>query len=123
MATIDQVYEIVQDVQEKVSELVIWKAQHVEHHKIVSRDIKEVREDLYEGNPGIIQEVRRLSNNKKAASRVASSWKGLGFYILERILVFGIIGIIVWFLFLYREIDNKNIEEKSNKEIKDVRVR
>ena len=82
----------------KLDDLLKWKAVHQESHKIIDRDITEVRETLFE-NPGLKSQVQTLMNCKQGISRWRDFWMG----VLKVVVAAGIIMIFTWFMLLYQK--------------------
>lgn len=93
----EQVLEKLDKMDEKLDELVKWKAVHQESHKTIDRDVTEVREVLFE-NPDLKSQVQTLMNCKRGISRWRDFWMG----VLKTVVAVAIIAILTWFLFLYK---------------------
>jgi len=94
----DQILEKLNGMDTKLDELLLWKAAHRESHKIIDRDITEVRDTLFE-NPGLKSQVQTLVNCKQNISR----WRNFWMDVLKLVVVAAIIAVLSWFLFLYKK--------------------
>ena len=82
----------------KLDSLVEWKAIHITQHETVGRDLTEVRMEMF-GNPseehsGLKSKVQTLLNCKE----VINKWKSFWMYVLQALIISGILGIVVWLL-------------------------
>lgn len=100
MSDLGQIYNKLEEVDEKVDKLLTWQAVHDTKHEVVDRDINEVREVLFE-NPGLKSKVERLWNGRKDSFR----WRDLWMYVLRVLIIAGILGVIGWLLGLYRSVN------------------
>jgi len=110
----DQILEKLNEISGKLDELLLWKAAHQESHKIINRDLDEVRDTLFE-NPGLKSQVQTLINCKQNVSR----WRNFWMDVLKFVVVAAIIAVLSWFLFLYKkggldEIDHTNQNTNQN---------
>lgn len=89
--------ELLKEMNGKLDELLLWKAGHDKGHETIDRDIKEVREVLFD-NPGLKSKVERLWNCKKDSFR----WRDFWMSVLRTVVATIILGVIVWLLLLYK---------------------
>ena len=94
----NEVLEKLNKMDSKLDDLLLWKAAHKESHKIIDRDIGEVRDTLFE-NPGLKSQVQTLMNCKRNVSRWRDFWMG----VLKLVVATAIIATLTWFLFLYKK--------------------
>ena len=96
---LEQIYEKLESVDGKVDTLLVWKARIDERCKAHRQQTDELRETVFE-NPGLKSKVERLWNCKKAMTRQKEFWLG----VLRTVLSYGIIGIAVWLLFIFKKV-------------------
>lgn len=104
MANLDQIYAMLEAIDEKVDSLLLWKAAHNEQHKTITRDITDVRKTLY-GNPnGLVSKVQRLLNckNQIQIRSWKEFWMGILAGIIKVVVAAAIIGLVGWLLFIYK---------------------
>ena len=94
----DQVLEKLNKMDDKLDELLRWKAAHQESHKIIDRDIIEVRDTLFE-NPGLKSQVQTLINCKQNISR----WRNFWIDVLKFVTVAAIVAVLTWCMVLYQK--------------------
>jgi len=82
----------------KLDELLTWKAVHKEEHKVIHRDVTEIRETLFD-NPGLKSQVQTLMNNKKNISRWRDFWLG----VLKIVIGAAIVAVLMWLMLVYKK--------------------
>lgn len=99
MAEIDgeKIYEKLDAIDSKVDALLLWKVEHVESHKLVERDLQDMRTIIFD-DPNLKSKVERLWNCKKNITR----WREFWLWILRYLILTGIIGLVTWLLMLYK---------------------
>ena len=105
----DQMLEKLNEMDTKLDEILQWKAAHQESHKSIDRDITEVRDTLFDNPGGLKSQVQTLVNCKRDMSR----WRNFWMDVLKFVVVFTIIGMLGWFLFLYRKGGYENLQVKT----------
>jgi hypothetical protein len=78
--------------------LLRWQAAHDEAHKTITRDVTEIRSELYgNGNPGMKLRLQRLDDavpGNRLRAFVGS--------VAEKVLANGILAFVVWLLWIYK---------------------
>ena len=95
---IDVILEKLNEMDVKLDELLTWKAVHKEEHKIIHRDVTEVRGVLFE-NPGLKAQVQTLVNCKRHISK----WKDFWMAVLRTVIAAAIVAVIMWFMLIYKK--------------------
>ena len=95
----DVILEKLNEMDVKLDELLTWKAVHKEGHKIIHRDVTEIREVLFE-NPGLKTQVQTLVNCKRNISK----WRDFWMAVLRTVLAAAIVAIIMWLLLVYKKV-------------------
>lgn len=84
----------------KLDNLAEWRAVHTSIHETIGRDLTEVRTEVY-GNQGdsfgLKSKVQTLLNCKEDINK----WTGFWMYILQAIIIAGVLGVVVWLLNVY----------------------
>ena len=93
----DPIIEKLDEMDSKLDEILTWKAVHKEEHKIVHRDVTEMRGVLFE-NPGLKAQVQALVNCKRYTSKWKEFWMG----VLRTVLAAAIIGVLMWLMLVYK---------------------
>jgi len=86
------------DMDSKLDELLLWKAVHKAEHKVINRDVTEVREVLF-ANPGIKSQVQTLMNSKKHISK----WKEFWMVLLRTVVAAAIVAVLMWLMLIYKK--------------------
>lgn len=94
----DEVLVKLNGMDDKLDELLLWKAVHQESHKIIDRDVTEVREILFE-NPGLKSQVQTLMNCKSNTSR----WRNFWMTVLKIIVAAAILAVVGWLMGLFKK--------------------
>lgn len=94
----DEILEKLNEMDIKLDELLTWKAVHREEHKIIHRDVTEVRAVLFE-NPGLKAQVQTLVNCKRHISK----WKDFWMAVLRTVLAAAIMAVIIWLMLIYKK--------------------
>lgn len=94
----DEVLAKLNKMDNKLDELLLWKAIHQEGHKTIDRDLTEVREVLFE-NPGLKAQVQTLIN----CGRNISRWRNFWMDILKLVTVAAIVAVFTWCMVLYQK--------------------
>jgi len=96
-----KIWQKLEQMDGKLDNLLQWRAAVDERCRAHHADTEEVRKTVY-GNPGSTNglqfEVSRLMNCKKETRR----WKDFWIFVLRSLVIFGIIGIIMWLMGLYK---------------------
>lgn len=93
-----QVFEKLNGMDNKLDNLLQWKAVHQESHKIINRDLTEVRDTLFE-NPGLKAQVQTLVNSSHHLFRWRNFWMG----VLKLVTVAALVAVLMWFMVLYQK--------------------
>ena len=93
-----EVIEKLEVMDGKLDELLTWKAVHKEEHKVIHRDVTEIRETLFD-NPGLKSQVQTLMNNKKNISRWRDFWLG----VLKIVIGAAIVAVLMWLMLVYKK--------------------
>ena len=99
----DPILEKLNEMDVKLDELLTWKAVHKEEHKVIHRDVSEVRETLF-ANPGIKSQVQTLMNSKRHISK----WKEFWMDVLRTVLAAAIVAVLMWLMLTYKKGALKN---------------
>ena len=100
MANLEQIFTKLEGVDGKVDELLVWKAVIDERCKSHREQTNELRETIFANSKGLKFKVERLCNNKKDTIKQKDFW----FSILRTVIAYGIIGVLVWLLMIYKTI-------------------
>lgn len=87
---------------EKLDELMQWKATFEERSKNQGVLIDDMRQTLYDNPSGLVSTVQRLYSCKNEVNRERIQWKNFFLDILKRVIVWAIIALIVWGMYLYK---------------------
>ncbi len=98
LADLEQICNKLDVIDSKVDTLLLWKAEHREEHKSISRDVSENRKTLF-SNPGVVARVNDLWNTKLRSSKWTNYWLA----ILTTITTASIIGVSIWLLMIFKE--------------------
>ena len=82
----------------KLDELLTWKAVHKTEHKIINRDVTEIRETLFD-NPGLKSQVQTLMNSKRHISKWRDFWMG----VLRTVIAAAIVAVLMWLMLIYKK--------------------
>lgn len=93
----DEILEKLNEISGKIDELLTWKAVHKQEHKVVYRDVSEIRSVLFE-NPGLKAQVQTLMNCKRNISK----WKEFWMAVLKIVLAAAIVAILMWLMLIYK---------------------
>ncbi len=99
------IWELQQDMNSKLDELVEFKAVHAETHRGLEKDIGGFHRTLYgdgEDGRGLTYTVQRLQLNGKARKTERQFLRTFLFGILRTIAAAAIIGVAVWLLTIYK---------------------
>jgi len=99
VASLKEIYEIVKINNEKLDSLLQWKAGHNEQHKIINRDLNEIRETLFDNPGGLKSRVERLWNCKNTIT----TWREFFLQILRTVITWAVIALVIWQLFIYKQ--------------------
>jgi len=94
----NKIYEKLEAIEAKVDKLLLWKVEHVEAHKLLERDVADVRSSLFD-NPGIIDRVNALWNYRTDVTR----WRQFWLDVFRYVLVASIVGVATWLLIIYKQ--------------------
>jgi len=86
------------DMDSKLDELLLWKAVHKTEHKIINRDVTEIRETLFD-NPGLKSQVQTLMNSKRHISKWRDFWMG----VLRTVIAAAIVAVLMWLMLIYKK--------------------
>jgi len=93
--------EMLREIYRGIKELLEWKGALDERCDARGEKISRVEQVLF-GNPdpdkGLLARVQRLNGCKKSILRSREFWLG----VLQKVIVWGIIGIIAYGLYLYK---------------------
>ena len=85
-------------IDEKLDDLLEWKAVHTIQHEAIGRDINEVRVEIFgnpgSGNPGLKSKVQTLEFCKEEVKGFKNFWA----YILQAVIISGILSVVFWLL-------------------------
>lgn len=101
-SVIDLLLTGVEEANKKLDELMNWKAKFEERMNNRDKQIDDMRQTLYANSTGLVSTVQRLCNCKNDISHEISQWKVFFLGILQKLIVWGIIGLIVYLLYLYK---------------------
>jgi len=93
-----KIYEKLDSIDDKVGQLLIWKAEHVKQHEMLERDVADNRSVLFE-NPGVISKLNTLWNGRSSSSE----WHKFWLEILKYLIVASIVAVVTWLLVLYKQ--------------------
>jgi len=82
----------------KLDELLTWKAVHKTEHKVINRDVTEIRETLFD-NPGLKSQVQTLMNSKRHISKWRDFWMG----VLRAVIAAAIVAVVMWLMLIYKK--------------------
>ncbi|GAH62541.1 unnamed protein product, partial [marine sediment metagenome] len=94
----DAILDKLNEMDPKLDELLTWKAVHKEEHKVIHRDVNEIRETLFE-NPGLKAQVQTLMNCKRHISKWRDFWLG----VLRTVIAAAIVAVLMWLMLIYRK--------------------
>jgi len=94
----EAVIEKLEVMDDKLDELLTFKAVHKEEHKVIHRDVTEIRETLFE-NPGLKSQVQTLMNGRRDISKGKEFWMG----VLKTVVAAIIIAVIIWLMLIYKK--------------------
>jgi len=94
-----QIFEKLNGMDSKLDKLLQWKAAHQESHKLIDRDIVEVRNTLFENPDGLKLQVQTLMNSRYDTFH----WRDFWMDALKIVVAAVIITVLGWFLFLYKK--------------------
>jgi len=94
----DAILDKLNEMDPKLDELLTWKAVHKEEHKIINRDVSEVRGTLF-SNPGIKSQVQTLMNNKRHISKWREFWMG----VLRTVIAAAVVAVLMWLMLIYKK--------------------
>jgi len=94
----DVILEKLNEMDIKLDELLTWKAVHKTEHKVIHRDVSEIRETLFD-NPGIKSQVQTLMNGRRNISKGKEFWMG----VLKTVVAAIIIAVIIWLMLIYKK--------------------
>ena len=86
------------EMDSKLDELLLWKAVHKAEHKIINRDVTEIRETLFD-NPGLKSQVQTLMNSKRHISKWRDFWMG----VLRTVIAAAIVAVLMWLMLIYKK--------------------
>ena len=86
------------DMDSKLDELLTWKAVHKAEHKVINRDVTEIRETLFD-NPGLKSQVQTLMNSKRHISKWRDFWMG----VLRTVIAAAIVAVLMWLMLIYKK--------------------
>lgn len=95
MDLLNEVYKTVKKIDGEVGQLLQWKAAHVVGHESVERDVKEVRDCLFEKN-GIVSRMQGLQGCKNSIKDKAVARRQFILGVLSKVLAAGIIAFMTW---------------------------
>lgn len=93
----DVILDKLTEMDGKLDELLLFKAVHKEEHKVIGRDVTEIRETLYD-NPGLKAQMQTLMNCKRNISKWSAFWMG----VLRTVIAAAIVAIIMWLMLIYK---------------------
>ncbi len=102
MASIDQVFEKLESVENKINDFGRWQAGLDERCAAHREQTTEIRHTLFDGNgdaPGIKSKVALLWACKKEVVK----WKDFWFGIIRGVVTACIVGFILWVLVVYKK--------------------
>ena len=94
----EAIIEKLEVMDDKLDELLTFKAVHKEEHKVIHRDVTEIRETLFE-NPGLKSQVQTLMNGRRDISKGKEFWMG----VLKTVVAAIIIAVIIWLMLIYKK--------------------
>lgn len=94
----EAVLDKLNEMDRKLDELLTWKAVHKTEHKVINRDVTEVREVLF-ANPGIKSQVQTLMNGRRNISK----WKEFWMSVLRIVVAAAIVAVLMWFMLIYKK--------------------
>jgi len=94
----DKIYEKLDIIDNKVDQLLIWKAEHTKQHEMLERDVADNRSVLFE-NPGVIDKLNYLYNDANKHRVFSNFWLD----ILKYIIIAGTVAVVTWLLVLYKQ--------------------
>jgi len=92
-----KIYEKLETIENKVDQLLIWRAEHNKQHEMLERDIACNRAALFE-NPGVLDKLNSLWENRSSAK----IWHNFWMEILKYLIVAGVVSFVTWMLVLYK---------------------
>lgn len=81
----------------KLDELLTFKAVHEAEHKVIDRDVTEIRETLFD-NPGLKAQVQTLMNSKRHISK----WRDFWMSVLKTVIAAAIVAALMWLMLIYK---------------------
>lgn len=97
MDLLNEVYKTVKKIDDKVDQVLQWKAAHIERHGSVERDIEEVRNVLFDEN-GVVNRVQSLRGCKASIEDKAKAKRQFILGVLSKVLAVGIVALVTWLL-------------------------
>ena len=94
----DPILDKLNEMDPKLDDLLTWKAVHKTEHKIINRDVTELRDTLFE-NPGIKSQVQTLMNSRRNISMGRDFWMD----VLRTVITAAIIGVLMWLMLIYKK--------------------
>jgi len=94
----DAILDKLNEMDVKLDELLTWKAVHKTEHKVIHRDVTEVRSELF-GNPGLKSQVQTLMNCKRHVSK----WRDFWLAVLKIVVAAAIVAVLMWLMWIYKE--------------------
>ena len=111
MAELDVILGVVKDIKEqleevdgKCSELLEFKAVHVEAHKVIEGRQAGFKKTLYgdDNGGGLTYKVEKLLQCKDSLRSSTEQWRGFWFGVLRTLAAAAIIGVTAWLLSVYQ---------------------
>ena len=93
----ETIYNKLDAIDSKVDKLLIWKAEHVQSHELIERDVADSRAALFE-NPGVVSKVNTLWNSEKHSTK----WHVFWMEVLKFLVIALAVGVVTWLLILYK---------------------
>lgn len=100
MDLLQEVYNVVKTIDDKVDQILQWKAAHIERHESVERDVNEVRDSLYgtDRKNGLLSRVQGLQGCKETIKDKARDRRQFVLGVLSKVLAVGIVALVTWLL-------------------------
>ena len=100
MANIEDVYNRLGTVDNKMDTIIKWSGAVDERCKNHLQQTSELQNTLYKNDSGVVARVTRLWNGRKAAAK----WKDWSMRVLGTLVAVSIISFVCWLLFIYKKI-------------------
>lgn len=94
----NSILEKLNEMDVKLDELLLFKAVHKAEHKVIDRDVIELRETLFE-NPGLKAQVQTLMNNRRHISK----WRDFWLAVLRTVIAAAIVAVLMWLMLIYKK--------------------